>query len=169
MIKRFLIVAAATCAMANTASADPILYNYNLNTDSGAVTGTFIGDFDLGNNAPVSVFTLTFNGVVFDLGAVIQRIAFGATDITGLSSTLTGGITLTSSTVAGATLDVNTCSAIACFARWTNIPGVEDGRYNTGQQRNAVTRATRVSEPTTLALIGFGLAGIGLARRRRRV
>ena len=169
MRKKYILIAIAGMFISNASHADPIAYDFNFDTGVGFVTGTFTADFDNGNNFPVSSFLLSFNGVNFDMGTLLGRIASGATDFTGLSSTLFGGVTMTSSSVGGAMLDLNTCGAVACQAIWSGIPGIMNGNFVLTQP-GAVSRAsTTIPEPSTLALLGIGIAGMGLARRRSKV
>jgi len=163
-MKKIKIVSLLLCwiSFIGTANANLLPYDFNFDTGVGFVTGTFTADFDNGNDVPVDSFSIDFGGVTFDMGTLLGRIASGATDFTGLSSTLSGGITLTSSLVTGATLDLNTCGAVACQAIWNGIPGLSNGSI-VNTQSGAVSR-TSVPEPSTLAIFALGM--IGFASRR---
>lgn len=149
-----------------TAHATLISYNFEFVTQVGLITGQFVADDAPLATPPgalvsgaVSSFSLSFGSVVFDLGTMDARRTStdDATDWTGI------GGTFTSSSTPGASLILNTCLFVQCQAIWSGIPGITDGFVIQGQPL-AVGRA--VPEPGTLALLGLGLIGLGMNRRR---
>ena len=123
-----------------------------INTGSGA--GVY---WNVGSSATIDVNT-TFLGNILALSSISMNST--ATDLCGRALADTGAVTLQQNSLSGTCTD---------FLAGSN--GLSGGLDVTGSGVEFLpfspVTPTSIPEPGTLALFGFGLVGLGLARRRR--
>jgi hypothetical protein len=138
------------------------------NVENGGGTGPYVGWYGVKRLNPSIQFnfadTPTINQIRVHIdnsgaGAVNRPLAFlvngNAWSFTPLSSGTFGWITLTGAAVTGNSLSLRLIHQDP--SHWIFVSEVQfDG-----------TPGTSVTEPGTLALLGLGLAGLGLSRRRK--
>ena len=160
------------------ANADPITYDFTVTPELGS---PLAGSVESGYFTFDSSIIPSGGGMLFleDLLTVVE-FTWNGTDYTAATAN-TGQMGFLSSGALDFAFFGNSCSAGSCNIR----PGLEEWTVDTGFNLvqysvaggyrlwfgdvSATLRETKVPEPGTLALLGIGLIGIGLARRRRKV
>ena len=165
MFKKLFLVGFALSLSVLNANAAPVQYDIDFGADG---SGTFTVDSasvaaisasGLYFSAPGSIlsFFATVAGVDFDTIFSVGQFAASngqISGITGITSTL-----FQSSTTPGASLNLNTCGGIPCLSSVSTPQG--------GRTVNYRVSASDVPEPAPIALLGLGLLGLGLVRKRR--
>ena len=168
-------------AMMGTAQATPILVGFDVVAQpgsSGSGSGTAIVDSSLlapstttiSDFANLTSFSLSMSG----LPSIPSSTSFSITDLFSyiLETDLTGTIIDFNWRTILSNADGYGLNAVSptVFDLCQNptgsacIGGVTIGTYNIGNYRTAA-----IPEPSTLALFGIGLAGLGFLRRRRKL
>lgn len=168
--------------LAGPMAADAVPVTWTLNgviLQGGTAGGSFVYDADgsvfsdialttsLGRTYTQFVGTSISAGLVFLQSGVESgsTIALGLTDITPALLTDAGGVLPINIDTTTANFAEFTCDALSeCpLGFGTNVNNWQFGGVST------LTGVPRVSvpEPGSLALLGFGLAGLGLSRRRK--
>ena len=147
-----------------------------LDSSGGASTGILAGVFDSGSTLFNLGVTGLAGGIAFgDVGEGVLAMLFDF-DILELGMTLldnTGGTTLLSFySATGALVDTitTTLGGDITFASTLAFRGVAISNTDAGGQGYDSLRFDAIvtaPEPMTLALLGLGLAGLGLSRRKR--
>ena len=153
------------------ANADPILFDIDFGAQ-GAGTFTIDSSFlaavpasgtYFGPVGSVMSFDALVGGILFDTILASGNGGFSNffAAVNGQVSGVTQGY-FTSSTTPGALLRTNTCGGIPCSSFYLDAAEREFTLEYTVSMR-------AVPEPGTLALLGLGLFGMGLARRRHKI
>lgn len=175
----FAIVAAAVLFLPMAANAAQVTYNFTVN---GGTTGPLAGVTSSGyfsfddSIIPAGGGILNQAGLISDLSFSWNGIAYDETNANTGVLTFDAANNLTTQSVIG-----NNCVAGVCivnsnvadqwFINWTgtqtdNFFYSRDDTIYGGDSASPI-RGSAVAEPGTIALLGFGLAGLGFARRKR--
>lgn len=175
----FAIVAAAVLFLPMPANAAQVTYNFTVNGGtSGPLAGvTSSGYFSFDDSIiPAGGGTLSQAGLISDLSFSWNGIAYDETSANTGLLTFDAANNLTTQSVIG-----NNCVAGVCvvnstvpnqwFINWdgpqtNNFPYSRDNTIYQGDSAFPIL-GRAVAEPGTIALLGFGLAGLGFARRKR--
>jgi PEP-CTERM motif len=165
------IVAMAALAAPFYANAIPMTWNYSGVCTSGdcsvvpTITGTLVGDpTTLGGNQDLTELLLI--GELISYNFTIGGYHFSGSDALG-NYRLDGSGNIVDGSMSFGSLGLHLTIGDVSDAKWSfdNCVFIFCGVEASGS--GSYRRATSVTEPTTLSLLGLGLLAFGLARRRR--
>lgn len=174
-------LALALLASPITSSAAPISGTYNFSSTEftstfgsvapvGTVTGSFSVSFDNSTSIPDTTVGLTLNSINLPFAVGLVAFRYGkALDRLTLGQEVNGdGVEFLASLTNDFRLTVNTFSTVPTFVQFGyTVATQNDVWISRTVSISKVAEVTSVPEPGTLALLGVGLAGLGVARRNR--
>lgn len=191
-----LAVAAAALACVGSVSAVPISVGFNFIPFGGTLTGnngdittstsvTYAGGsylvnavdntattnnigvalsdvINLTNPMPLTIGSVFEKRFTADEGDFLETLTVDSLTIGGSSRAITATGTITCVASCGATFDPTTVYFSASYTQNGGPTGQVNASFN-----NSTVPPPRLPEPASLALLGLGMAGLSIARRRR--
>ena len=138
--------------------ANPNVYSGSaaVNLDSGGLI-TLTGDQEGVGFANYELAVFKISNIVFDAGEII----------TGLSTLVDNLVDLGSSNTDGPFTVTTAFTSDSVTITYASDNGTDDFEFGDGFTSTFQIETSTVPEPITVLLMGIGLAGLGIARRRR--